>query len=396
MNHPDNTPTVSTQFFTFAQAPEDRFELESGETFGPITLAYETYGQLSPRRDNAILIFHAMSGSQHAAGFNPSVPGVEDRWIDECQEGWWSDFIGSGRALDTDKYFVICANYLGGCYGSTGPASVNPETGRPYGGRFPALTCGDVVNSQARLLDHLGIRTLLAVAGGSLGGVMADEFAIRYPNRVRCVIPIASGPKVTTLQRLHNFEQIFAIEEDAHFNYGNYYDGPPPRMGLILARMIAHKSFVHLDVMEARSKQEIVQEENDLKGYRLQYQIESYMLHQGKKFVTRFDANSYLRIASMWQQFDLAARTGGDLVAAFRPCSLHRQRHLVFSIESDVCFWPEQQAELCAAMKAAEVNFQHITVHSDKGHDSFLLEPELYSPYISFVLGETYAAWAAE
>jgi homoserine O-acetyltransferase len=382
--------TVQTEFFTFADTPGDTFLLEDGQPFGPVTLAYETYGQLTPERDNAILVFHAMTGSQHAAGFNPAVPGVEARWNDECQTGWWDSMIGPNRALDTREFFVICVNYLGGCYGSTGPASIDPATGKPYGGNFPVLTCGDVVNSQARLLDHLGIQTLVATIGGSLGGVLAMEFGLRYPDRVRCVIPVAAGPKATTLHRLHNFEQIFAIEEDRHFNYGDYYDGPAPRMGLILARMIAHKSFVHLELMEERSKREIVQAENDLKGYKLKYQIESYMLHQGKKFVDRFDANSYLRILSMWQQFDLANVAGGDLVAAFTPC--RHQRYLVFSIDCDVCFWPEQQGELCDALKAAAVPYQHITVHSFKGHDSFLLEPEMYRPHIHFMLRDVYEA----
>ena len=379
---------VETQFFTFARTPEDAFHLESGEQFGPITLAYETYGQLSPARDNAILVFHALSGSQHAAGFNPAVPGVEKLWNDECQTGWWDSFIGPGRAFDTSKYFIICINYLGGCYGSTGPSSINPSTGQPYGGQFPVLTISDVVNSQIRLLDHLGIQTLLAAVGGSLGGVLALDLAMRYPQRVRCVIPIAAGPRATTLHKLFNFEQIFAIEEDPNFNYGDYYGQKPPTMGLILARMISHKSFVHLHLMEDRARGEIVQDANDLKGYRLRHQIESYILHAGKKFVTRFDANTYLRIINMWQQFDLSARTDGNLAAAFRPC--RHLRFLVFSIDSDVCFWPEEQAELCEAFKELDVNYLYITVHSEKGHDSFLLEPEIYTPNIMFILKEVY------
>lgn len=376
------------QFYTFAEAPGDRFELVSGEALGPITLSYETYGELNETRDNAILLMHAMTGSQHAAGFCENAPGigVGVKWNDECQPGWWDSYIGPGRALDTDHFFIICVNWLGGCYGSTGPASINPATGKPYGGSFPTVTFTDVVNSQARLLDHLQIERVVATIGGSLGGVLAMEFAVRYPERVQCVIPIAAGPCATTLQRLHNFEQIFAIEEDKHFNYGDYYDGPPPRMGLMLARMIAHKSFVHLDVMEARAKREIVQQEGDLKGYRLKYQIESYMLHQGKKFIDRFDANSYLRIVSMWQQFDLSLAADGDMVETFRRCK--HQRYLVYSIDSDVCFWPEQQAELCDYLKQAGVPYQYITVQSFKGHDSFLLQPELFQPHMHFLLKE--------
>lgn len=386
-------PRVQTQFHTL---PEDAFQLENGQTLGPITLAYETYGTLSPARDNAILVFHALSGSQHAAGYNPAVPGIGEMWTEECQSGWWELFIGPGRALDTRQYFIICCNYLGGCYGSTGPSSINPATGKPYGGAFPVLTVGDVVASQARLLDHLGIEKLLAVAGGSLGGVMATKFAMTFPERVRCVLSIASGPRATTLHKLFNFEQIFAIEEDPNFNYGDYYGGEPPLKGLMLARMISHKTFVHLHLMEDRARGEIVQDEADLKGYRLQHQIESYILHAGKKFVKRFDANTYLRIVNMWQQFDLSAHTGGNLAEAFRPCKEAGHRFLIFTIDSDVCFWPEEQAELAEALKELDCRYLYITVHSEKGHDSFLLEPELYTPNIMFMLRETYQEAKAE
>ncbi len=376
---------VETKFFTFGDPREDVFFLENGAAFGPITLAYQTYGHLNAARDNAILLFHTLTGSQHAAGHNPAVQGVGSLWSDDCQDGWWDGFIGPGLALDTNKYFIVCANYLGGCYGSTGPMSPDPATGKPYGRRFPVVTAADVVNTQMRLLDHLGIKTLLAAVGGSLGGMMVLELATRYPERVHCLIPIATGARATTLHRLHNFEQIFAIEEDHNFNYGDYYEGAPPRMGLILARIISHKSFVHLHVMEDRARGEIVQAQNDLKGYRLQYQIESYMLHHGKKFVERFDANSYLRIVNMWQRFDLTTR-GGTLAKAFAPCK--NLDFLVFSIDSDVCYWPDEQQELCDALKAAGAKTRHVTEHSEKGHDSFLLEPELYTPHIAYFLAE--------
>lgn len=380
---------VKTQFFTFAKSPEDRFVLESGDSLSPVTLAYETYGTLNDDRDNAILVFHALSGSQHAAGYNPDIEGVDELWTEENHRGWWDDFIGPGKALDTERYFVICINYVGGCYGSTGPKSIDPATGKPYGGNFPIVTAGDIVRSQVRLLDHFGIDRLLATMGGSLGGVLALELALRYPQRVRSVVPIAAGAYATTLHKLFNFEQIYAIEKDPNFNHGNYYDGPPPNNGLILARMIAHKNFVHLHVMEDRSRREIFQEENDLAGYRLQHQIESYMLHQGKKFVKRFDANTYLRIVNMWQHLDMPTQHGGgSLVEAVRRC--RDQRFLIFSIDSDVCFWPEEQQELADALKEADVNYQYMTVHSDKGHDSFLLEPEIYTPMISFLLQEVY------
>ncbi len=379
-------PLSHTQCFRFAETPEDRFLLANGQPFGPIQLAYETYGRLNENRDNAVLVFHAFSGSQHAAGYNPQVQDAERLWIEENHLGWWDDYIGPGKALDTDQYYVVCANYLGGCYGSTGPMSINSDTGKPYGGSFPTLAMSDVVDSQMRLLDHLGIDRLLGVIGASLGGMMALDLAVRHPERVRCVIPIATGARATTLHKLSNFEQIFAIEEDPNYNYGNYYDGTPPTMGLVLARMIAHKSFVHLKVMEDRARGEIIQAQNDLKGYRLKHQIESYMLHQGKKFVRRFDANTYLRITQMWQDFDLTAPTGGDLAAALEPSVRHGHRYLLFTINSDVCYWPDEQEEIALALEKLDLAYQYITVHSYKGHDSFLLEPELFSPHISFML----------
>lgn len=380
---------VQTQFFTFAKTEADAFKLLNGEHLWPITLAYETYGELSEARDNAVLVFHALSGSQHAAGFNETVEGVEDLWTNECQVGWWDRFIGPGRTLDTRRYFIICVNYLGSCYGSTGPRSIHPATGRPYGGDFPSVQLEDVVDSQLHLLDHLGIEQLLGVIGGSLGGMLALDLATRHPERVRCVIPIAAGARASTLQKLFNFEQIYAIEEDPHFNRGHYYDDHPPTRGLQLARMIGHKTFISLHVMEDRARSEIIQGENDLKGYKLQHQIESYMLHQSKKFVKRFDANSYLRILHMWQRFNLRDRGGGDLAEAFKPCRDHS--FLIFSIDSDVCFYPDEQAELAEALKHLDIKYQYMTVHSDKGHDSFLLEPELYKPNITFLLREVYA-----
>lgn len=378
---------VSTQLFHFA-SPDDPFVLESGETLGPVQIAYETYGQLSEVRDNAILVFHALSGSAHAAGYNPRL-GDNPYWTEECHIGWWDAFIGPGKCIDTDRYFVICANYLGGCYGSTGPQSPNPKTGRYYGSDFPDITIGDIVRSQVPLLDALGVEKLLAVVGGSMGGMLAQDFALRHPERVQLVVPIATGLRVPALTKMHNFEQLFALQEDPNFNRGDYYDGPRPWQGLVLARMISHKTFVHLDALQERAKGEIVQADDDLKGYRLRHQIESYMLHQGKKFAQRFDANTYVKILTAWQTFDIATTFGGgDRVAAYRRSADAGHRYLVFTIDSDVCFWPEEQAEIVEALKANRIDHHYITVHSDKGHDSFLLEPELYAPYLSYILDQ--------
>lgn len=369
---------VETRFFTTGEG-DDAFEFASGETIAPLTLAYEIYGELNEARDNAILLFHALTGSHHAAGHNPSVPGVGDRWTDEMHIGWWDAFIGPGRALNTDKFAVICANYVGGCYGSTGPASINPVTSKPYGGSFPEVTVADVVASQVRLLDHLGISRLHAVVGGSVGGMMCLWFATHYPDRVRFVVPIAAGLRATPLHIIHNFEQINAILNDPNFNHGDFYEGPPPHAGLALARMIGHKTFVSLSAMEERASGEVVSSVDD----RVRNPLESYMWHQGQKFVKRFDANTYLRTMWMWQEFDLyrvAEQSGQSLTQLLTTGEEHE--YLVFSIDSDVCFYPDEQHELMVALKAAGIPARRITVHSDKGHDSFLLEPELFTPHL--------------
>ena len=367
---------------------ENPFEFEKGGSADPLTIAYETYGRLNEKRDNAVLIFHALSGSAHAAGYDPVGPNNEF-WTEDNHEGWWDHFIGPGMGLDTDKYFVICANYPGGCYGTTGPGSINPETGKPYGSSFPQVTIRDIVNAHIRLLDHLGIRTVLGAIGASMGGFCVLDLATRYPRRIRLCIPVATGLRATVLAKALNFEQILAIEEDTNYNNGDYYDGPRPNSGLILARIISHKTFVSLSLMESRARKEIVQPDDVLAGYQLQHQIESYLLHQGRKFVKRFDANSYLRILSAWQSFDLPRQiANGNANECFQRC--HGQNWVIFSISSDVCFYPDEQAEIAEALKANRIEHQHITVHSEKGHDSFLLEPELYSPYIYWKLEEAH------
>lgn len=375
------TTATQSAFFTFAEDPAKPFILNSGERLGPVTIAYETYGTLNAAKDNAIFLFHALSGSQHAAGFNDNVPQAGEYWRDECHNGWWDSFIGPGQFLDTDRFFVVCANHLGGCYGSTGPASINPTTGKPYGGSFPHLSMNDMVDAHLKLLDHLGIAKLQATIGASVGGLLALNLAVRYPERTNKLISIASGMRVPVLQRIQNFEQICAIESDCHFNRGNFYEGERPDKGLALARMMAHKNYISLELISDRAKAELVSSQETLSYYPISYQVESYMFHQGAKFVRRFDANTYLRLLEAWQHFDLA--TDADVASTAQAFErLRGQKHLIFSIESDVCFWPEQQAELASYLKEAKVFYQHITVHSDKGHDAFLLEPALFGPHL--------------
>lgn len=379
---------IQTQFFETGNAAEP-VRLRDGGLLPGITLAYETWGTLDPDRSNAIFLFHALSGSHHAAGTNVAIQGVGELWQPEMHDGWWENMIGPGKAIDTDKFFVICANYLGGCYGSTGPGSINPQTTQPWGASFPAVSAADQVEVFARLLDHFQIDTVHAVVGPSVGGLIAMTFATRFPSRVRNVIIIAAGYKTTVLNRLHLFEQILAIENDPHFNGGDYYGGDAPLYGLVLARMISHKTFVHLDAIEKRARQDIIQPDDVLAWYQVRDQFQSYMLHQGKKFVKRFDANTYLRIIDMWSRYD-ATQEGDAMIPRdlMERAFLAGQTWLVFSIDSDFCFFPEEQAELVKHLEDAKVDVMHISVHSDKGHDSFLLEPNLYTPHISWVLGK--------
>lgn len=371
---------VETRFYTFG-SEDDPFVLKCGASLPEVTLAYETYGELDATASNAILVFHALTGSQHAAGHNPEIPEIGEIWTEENHLGWWDGFIGPGKPIDTNKYFVVCANYLGGCYGSTGPSSIDPRSGRHYGSAFPNVCFADMVDSQIELLKHLGIDKLHAVAAGSTGGVLALSLATRYPDLVDIVVPFSTGTHTTALQRIHNYEQINAIQTDPDFAGGDYYDGPGPAAGLALARMISHKTFVSLKDLALRARDEVLDIEADDGFYALTHPLESYMRHQGDKFVRRFDANSYVRIMHAWQTFDLVAEAGlEDLSELFTACK--HQRYMVFTIDSDVCFYPDEQQEMVRYLELADVPYRWITVHSDKGHDSFLLEPELYAPHL--------------
>jgi homoserine O-acetyltransferase len=381
---------VRTQFFEFDN-PRKPLRLRVGGALSRFTLAYEMYGRLNADKSNVVLLFHAMTGSQHAAGANLHVRGVGHRWTDEVQSGWWDGFIGPGKALDTRRFCVLCVNYLGGCYGSTGPASVNPATGKPWGPAFPVLRMSDIVDSQMRLLDALGIDRLHGVVGASIGGYLALLTATRYPDRVKIVVPIGTGVETTIYQRILNFEQITAIEGDPDFRGGDYYDGPHPNLGLALARRIAHKTFVSLDTLRERARGEVVSQKPPHGWYEMNHPVESYMLHQGDKFVRRFDANTYLRILDAWQWFDLVAEAGAkDFHDLFERCQ--NQEFLVFSIDSDGMYSPAEQAKLVGLLKKAHVPAMWITVHSDKGHDSFLLEPRLFAPHLIQTLGHCGAA----
>lgn len=368
-------PQVSTSFLDLSSP----FSLADGTELGGVRIAYETYGKLDETAGNAVLLFHALSGSQHAYGWNPDVPGTGGLWKEENHQGWWNNLIGPGKPLDTDRHFIICANYLGGCYGTTGPMSPHPGDGLPWGSRFPVVTVQDQAALQARLLDALGIERV-ALVGPSVGGLIALCFAVRFAERVRSVISIGSGYRASIEQRLSLFEQILAIELDPDFNGGDYDRARPPRRGLAFARIIGHKAFVYQDGLESRARQEVGGDYGMLSWTKPTRSTQSYMLHQGTKFAERFDAGSYIRIAGMWSEFDIREQEETpDFSRALMPCALAGIPFLIFSIDTDCCFKTPEQQDYHQRLLDAGVSSEFCLIHSEKGHDSFLLEPALYA-----------------
>ena len=368
---------VETHSFTFAEPPDEMI-LESGERLGPVTLAYETYGRLNEARSNAVLILHALSGDAHAAGYHEE---------GEKRPGWWDMMIGPGKAFDTDKYFVICSNCIGGCMGSTGPSSVNPATGSPYGMDFPVITISDMVKAQKRLVDHLGIETLLAVAGGSMGGMQVLEWATAWPERVRAAIPIATTSHLSAQGIAFNEVGRRAIMADPDWKGGNYYGGPPPRRGLALARMIAHITYLSDESMSRKFGRDLQDRKRLSYDFHTDFRVESYLHHQGRIFVQRFDANSYLYITKAIDYFDLADRGGGSLV---RACSNVRAKFLIIAFSSDWLYPPYQNKEIANALRANDVEVSFCTIDSSYGHDAFLLEAKKQSHLISHFLRRAY------
>jgi homoserine O-acetyltransferase len=362
---------VEKKTFTFA-GPPDEMPLESGQRLGPITLAYETYGKLDESRGNVVMVFHALSGNSHAAGvYSP----------DDEKPGWWDNMVGPGRGIDTDKYFVICSNIIGSCYGSTGPGSTDPKTGKPYGLDFPLFTVGDVVKAQKRLLDHLGIRRILCGVGGSIGGMQALEWAVRHPDSIQSVIPIASTCRRSALSIGLSEAQRQAIMADSNWNRGDYYGREHPNKGLALARIIGHITYLSEDSMERKFGRRL--QENSAFGFDFStdFQVESYLHYQGQKFVERFDANSYLYITKAMDYFDLAEQHGGgSLVQAFSRASA---KFLVVSFSSDWLYPTAQSREMVKAMKLAGRDVSFCELETDFGHDSFLLAHEQLTRLIS-------------
>jgi homoserine O-acetyltransferase len=351
--------------------------LDSGKEFGPINVRYETYGTLDQDKGNAILLLHAFSGDAHAAGYH----SAEDR-----HPGWWESMVGPGKPFDTNRYFVICSNVLGGCQGTTGPGSINEETGQPYALTFPVVTINDMVKVQARLLDHLGIDQLLAVAGGSMGGMQALEWAVTYPHRVRAAVILASTARLTAQSIAFNAVGRNAIMSDSRWNGGNYYGGEVPSHGLAIARMIGHITYLSDESMGMKFGRRL--QERTVYGFDFsdQFQVESYLEHQGSKFVDRFDANSFIYLSKAMDYYDLGERFGG-LEAAF---SEARSKFLVVSFSSDWLYPPPQAKELVFAMMKRGKDVSYTELSSPYGHDSFLLETERQGRLISSFLETVY------
>jgi homoserine O-acetyltransferase len=350
---------VHTQQVTFDQ----ELELQSGANLCPVTLAYETCGTLNEDRSNAILICHALSGDAHVAGRH----SASDR-----KPGWWDDAVGPGKAFDTDKYFVICSNVIGGCSGSTGPSSINPETGRPYGLSFPVVTVADMVEAQRWLVDALGIPSLLCTTGGSLGGMQALQWAVSYPDRVRSAIILASTGRVSAQSIALNEVPRQAIYADPNWNEGDYYEKEPPNAGLAVARMIGHITYLSETSMREKFGRRLQERERYGYDFATEFEVESYLKYHGNRFTARFDANSFLYITKAIDYFDLSLGRG-DLAEAFTDV---RAKLLVLSYSSDWLFPPEQSEELVRALLRKGVDASYVEIKSDYGHDAFLLEVE--------------------
>lgn len=338
-------------------------QMASGERLGPITVAYETYGQLNADRSNAIFVCHALTGDAHAAGWHSE----EDR-----KPGWWDGFIGSGRGLDTDKYFVICANVLGGCQGTTGPGSVNPETGRRYCLSFPFLTIRDVVSVHSELVRSLGISQLLGVVGGSLGGMQVLEWAVRFPEQVRAAVVLASAPRLTAQGIAFNAVGRRAIYADPGFSNGDYYDSEGPRYGLALARMVAHITYLSENSIELKFGRRLQNSEKFAFSMQkeTEFQIESYLHYQGKRFVQRFDANSYLYLTRMMDYYDLAE----GFASLSEALEQSRCRFFVASYDTDWLFPTSQSRELVSALLKIRRHVSFLELRCPFGHDSFLID----------------------
>ncbi|WP_018699078.1 homoserine O-acetyltransferase MetX [Amorphus coralli] len=367
-----DSPSSPVEYF----GPDQPLALDAGSALAPWQIAYTTHGTLNADRSNAVLVCHALTGDQYAASTHP-ITG---------KRGWWSMMVGPGRPIDTDRFFVICANVIGGCAGTTGPASVDPDTGKRYGLRLPLVTIADMVRAQAMLIDRLGIDMLFAVVGGSMGGMQVLEWAASYPDRVFAALPIAAGARHSSQNIAFHEVGRQAIMADPAWQGGRYLEGGAiPKKGLSVARMAAHITYVSEPALHSKFGRNLQDREAITYGFDADFQIESYLRHQGSTFVDRFDANSYLYVTRAMDYFDMAADHGGLLANAFRRSPT---RFCVISFTSDWLFPTKESRAVVHALNAAGANVSFVEIESDRGHDSFLLdEPELFRVTRGFLTG---------
>lgn len=362
--------------FQVELAGNEPMRLDSGETIGPFTVAYTTCGELNADKSNAILVCHALTGDQYVLETHP-ITG---------KPGWWESIVGPGKPLDTERYFIICINVLGGCMGSTGPRDINPETGEPWGLDFPVITIGDMVRAQALLLDHLGIEKLFCAIGGSMGAMQVLEWGARYPERVFSVMPIAGAARHSAQNIAFHEVGRQAIMADPDWRKGNYLkEGVNPKGGLSVARMAAHITYLSETALHRKFGRRLQARDALSFGFDADFQVESYLRHQGSTFVERFDANSYLYITRAMDYFDLAGEHDGVLAGAFEGTDV---RFCVISFTSDWLFPTEESREVVRALNAVAANVSFVEIETDKGHDAFLLdEPEFYRTVSGFIEG---------
>ena len=348
--------------------------LDSGEVLSPFRIAYKTYGELNQDKSNAVMICHALTGDQHAANTHP---------ITE-KEGWWSTMVGPGRPIDTDRFFVICANVIGGCMGTTGPQDINPKTGNPYGLNFPVITIGDMVRAQAMLIDRLGVDDLFCVIGGSMGGMQVLQWAASYPDKVFSAIPIATAAHHSSQNIAFHEVGRQAIMADMDWHGGDYQlHNVRPHKGLAVARMIAHITYLSEQALHRKFGRNLQDRDAVTYGFEADFQIESYLRHQGFTFVDRFDANSYLYITRAMDYFDLKEDFDGALANAFRGT---KTRFCCVSFTSDWLYPTSENRHIVNALNAVAANVSFVEIESDKGHDAFLLdEPEMFSTLNGFI-----------
>lgn len=368
---PEGVGLVHRQYLTWTEP----LPLESGAALSPVTLAFETYGELNQERSNAILLLHALSGDAHAAGFHSPA----DR-----KPGWWDAMVGPGRPFDTERYYIICSNVLGGCQGSTGPASRDPHTGRPFAARFPVITIGDMVRAQTRLIEALGIERLLAVAGGSMGGFQALEWATRYPERVGGAILLATSARSSAQTVAWNSIGRRAIMSDPRWRGGNYYGHEPPSDGLAVARMIGHVTYLSEPSLEAKFGRRLQGAQEPAFSLEREFAVESYLDYQGESFNARFDANSYLYITKAMDYWDLPARYGSLDTAMARV----QGPTLLLSFSSDWLYPTAESQAIADALTRQGRPVEHVDIQSSAGHDAFLIDVEPQRPIISDFLDQ--------